>query len=180
MAQPHTSRCVVWTAVLSHTIHIQFEVIHFPCLCIWGKSCSLTQRRSSALSKRISHWAHPRQKKGHCTVPQGSANGGSPRSFGEVQPAIQGTALRGKSREQGSVKNGKRMRIHIHMCLFLHEESTRRVKSYWKIGGVWQGTGLSRPGIQPVEDAYALPIPPRLLRVASGQPQEFRPKSFSV
>ena len=37
--------------------------------------------------------------------------------------------------------------------------------SYWKIGGVWAGTGLSQPGVQPVEDAYALPVPPRLLEL---------------
>ena len=53
-----------------------------------------------------------------------------------------GHSIKKEKQSTGSVKNGKRMRIHIHMCLFLHEESTRTVKSYWKMGGVWAGNGF--------------------------------------
>lgn len=137
---PHTSCCMVWSAGLSHTIHMQFEVIHFPCLCIWGKSCSLTQGRSSALSKRISHWAHPRRGALHSALRQ--CRWRLSQKFWGGAASTPGHSIKKEMQNTGSVKNGKRMRIHIHMCLFLHEKSTRRVKSYWKMGGVWAGNGF--------------------------------------
>ena len=48
-----------------------------------------------------------------------------------------GPSIEREKQSTGSVKNGKRMRIHIHMCLFLHEESTRRVElleDRWGLG----------------------------------------------
>lgn len=149
-----TPHAVVWTAVLpSHTIHIQFEVNHFPCLCIWGKSCSLTQRRSSALSIRISHWAHPRQKE-HCTVQLGQCRRRLSHKFWGGAASTPGHSIKKEKQSTRSVKNGKRIhihmckRIHIHMCLFLHEESTREVEEHRRceLGKQW----LTQPGIQPV------------------------------
>ena len=51
-----------------------------------------------------------------------------------------GHSIKKEKQSTRSVKNGKRMRIHIHMCLFLHEESTRRVKllgDVWGLGSEW-------------------------------------------